>query len=319
MGTTASANVVKVIFDDGATAAPTSVLAFPFESTFEVDEDATDAIETTVVIADEALNGPTLTYQWFAATGLTTAGGTKIDGATDATFSPDTDVEGSFYYYVVVSNSKGSATSNVVKVEVEVAEDGPCGIAGCDLHLDDICFMVIREVELVGTDYKLIVSREALFNSQYKSTSDFMAWENEAMADGSLTTARSNTNAWYSAHIAINPIGRLAARAVVPSNVRSELTFNIVNQEFGYSAPTSAKPASANDVAFVLSNSEVSGFMTTAQRQTTAKAPATTATWIMRSPGDGGTRVHCVAGFNGSYNTGLVTGTNAIRPALWIE
>jgi len=54
-----------------------------------------------------------LTYQWFSAPNATAAG-TIITGATESTFTPDidTDEEGDFFFYVVVTNTDASLTAN---------------------------------------------------------------------------------------------------------------------------------------------------------------------------------------------------------------
>jgi gliding motility-associated-like protein len=57
--------------------------------------------------------GPGLTYQWYRNTTATTTGGTLLTGATSASYSPLNTVVGTVYYYVVVTGSCGTATSNV--------------------------------------------------------------------------------------------------------------------------------------------------------------------------------------------------------------
>jgi gliding motility-associated-like protein len=57
--------------------------------------------------------GPGLSYQWYRNTTATTTGGTLLTGATSASYSPLNTVVGTAYYYVVVSGTCGTATSNV--------------------------------------------------------------------------------------------------------------------------------------------------------------------------------------------------------------
>jgi hypothetical protein len=60
--------------------------------------------------------GP-LNYQWYHNTINSTVGGVLISGATSASYTPPaTSVIGTNYYYVVVTNADGSATSSVVNV-----------------------------------------------------------------------------------------------------------------------------------------------------------------------------------------------------------
>ena len=57
--------------------------------------------------------GPGLSYQWYRNTTATTTGGTLLTGATSASYSPLNTVVGTVYYYVVVTGTCGTATSNV--------------------------------------------------------------------------------------------------------------------------------------------------------------------------------------------------------------
>jgi autotransporter-associated beta strand protein len=63
----------------------------------------------------------TLTYQWFSNATNSNTGGTSITSATNATYTAPTATAGTTYYYVVVSGSCGTATSNAVAVVVNAA------------------------------------------------------------------------------------------------------------------------------------------------------------------------------------------------------
>ena len=59
------------------------------------------------------------TYQWFSNTVNSTVGGTPVSGATTSTFNPTATVQGTTYYYCVISFSQGgcgSVTSNIATV-----------------------------------------------------------------------------------------------------------------------------------------------------------------------------------------------------------
>jgi len=69
-------------------------------------------------------NGGTLTYQWFTSTSLSDQNGVAIDGATTASFTPSTETLGTFYFFVVVSNSiddNGDGGNKVVSIASNVA------------------------------------------------------------------------------------------------------------------------------------------------------------------------------------------------------
>ena len=59
------------------------------------------------------------TYQWFSNTVNSTVGGTQVSGATASTFNPTATVQGTTYYYCIISFSLGgcgSVTSNIAAV-----------------------------------------------------------------------------------------------------------------------------------------------------------------------------------------------------------
>lgn len=64
-------------------------------------------------------NKEEITYQWYSNTTASTEGGTAIEGATAATYSPAVTELGTSYYYVVAScKDLDSITSNVITVTV---------------------------------------------------------------------------------------------------------------------------------------------------------------------------------------------------------
>lgn len=68
----------------------------------------------------------TLSYQWYSNTANNNTSGSSIQGATSASYSPDTSAVGTLYYYCVVTNTNlrvagtqtASATSNVAEVRI---------------------------------------------------------------------------------------------------------------------------------------------------------------------------------------------------------
>ena len=57
--------------------------------------------------------GSNLTYQWFSNSSNTNSGGTLLTGATSATYTPSTATISTLYYYVVVSGTCSTITSNI--------------------------------------------------------------------------------------------------------------------------------------------------------------------------------------------------------------
>jgi hypothetical protein len=60
-----------------------------------------------------------VSYQWFVNTSKSNVGGTAINGATSATFSPPATTSGTYFYYAVATSGNGcTTTSNVSEVIV---------------------------------------------------------------------------------------------------------------------------------------------------------------------------------------------------------
>jgi hypothetical protein len=58
-------------------------------------------------------NGANLTYQWYTNSSNSNSGGISVSGANSATFTPPSSIEGTAYYYVIVTGNCGISTSNV--------------------------------------------------------------------------------------------------------------------------------------------------------------------------------------------------------------
>ena len=75
------------------------------DASYTVGDSAT-ALDGTTTAAD---NGE-ITYQWYEATSKDDQNGTPISGETGPTFTPDTAVAGTRFYYVVATNTNAGAT-----------------------------------------------------------------------------------------------------------------------------------------------------------------------------------------------------------------
>lgn len=70
-----------------------------------------------------------ITYQWYSSQTNTNGGGTLIDGATNSTYVPPTEEEGTMYYYAVATSTIQESTNGVTSETAEVivtaeAEEG---------------------------------------------------------------------------------------------------------------------------------------------------------------------------------------------------
>ena len=86
---------------NAATPAPITLT----DASYTVGDSAT-ALDGTTTAAD---NGE-ITYQWYEATSKDDQNGTPISGETGPTFTPDTAVTGTRFYYVVATNTNAGAT-----------------------------------------------------------------------------------------------------------------------------------------------------------------------------------------------------------------
>ena len=88
----------------------------------------------TLSVSASSVDGGTLSYQWYSNTANSNSGGTLISGAEGATYSPPTDTAGTFYYYVVVTNTNngvnGSKTATATSNAAEVTVNGIPAITG---------------------------------------------------------------------------------------------------------------------------------------------------------------------------------------------
>ena len=83
-----------------------------------------------VLTVEATVSEGTLSYQWYRNNVDSNGGGTAIDGATEATYTPPTTESGTIYYYVVVTNTVGdgvqltaSGTKCVTITEQEAAPE----------------------------------------------------------------------------------------------------------------------------------------------------------------------------------------------------
>ena len=75
--------------------------------------DASYTVGDTAIALDgttTAADGGEITYQWYVTTSKDDQNGTLLEGKTDPTFTPDTAVAGTRFYYVVATNTNANAT-----------------------------------------------------------------------------------------------------------------------------------------------------------------------------------------------------------------
>ena len=117
----ATSNTAKITVVPIVDAQTPNITTQPQSATYKQGETA-----TALSVAASVNDGGSLTYQWFSNTTNSTEGGTAIDGATEESYTPDTNTVGDLYYYCVVTNTNmgangtptAVATSTTAKVTV---------------------------------------------------------------------------------------------------------------------------------------------------------------------------------------------------------
>jgi gliding motility-associated-like protein len=123
--------------------------------------------------------GQQLTYQWYSNTSNSNVGGTVISGATTATYVPTTSYV-SRYYYVVVSGTCGTVTSNVSGAITINPTSLPGSIAGAT----SVCS---------GTNSTVLTLSGNTGTIQWQSSTDNISFTNITGATASTFTATNLT------------------------------------------------------------------------------------------------------------------------------
>lgn len=150
-------NAAKITITDGLASTPRFVTQ---PKSQQVDLNADISLDV------EAVASGVLTYQWFKSTTSVITDARKIDGATDASFKPDTSEYGTTLYYVEATNTVSvdqdgnaiepqtkTARSNVATVEVTNMINVPT--------IKELTTTAENNTVLVGDEYDITVVAEA--------------------------------------------------------------------------------------------------------------------------------------------------------------
>lgn len=89
------------------------------EPTISITESISAFIGSTASITSTITGYPTPNVKWYSNTTASNEGGTELDNQVSTSLDVTSDKPGTFYYYAVVENTKGKATSNVCTVEIK--------------------------------------------------------------------------------------------------------------------------------------------------------------------------------------------------------
>jgi uncharacterized protein (TIGR02145 family) len=93
--------------------------AFSWSRLREINADPNGPTTATIAALSVTASGPgTLTYQWYQKSANRNAPDTKLNGATNATYSPVVTAWGMQSYYCVVGNGTGSVVSAIAEVAI---------------------------------------------------------------------------------------------------------------------------------------------------------------------------------------------------------
>jgi hypothetical protein len=126
-------------FNAGAGSGPNYDLFFnslainnPLISTHPSTSTQNVCVGSTVSTLTVAATGSGLHYQWYKNTSNSYTSSVSIAGATSSSFTPDSSVAGTSYYYCVVTGPCGSTYSNISGAVVVIASPNAGTISGID-------------------------------------------------------------------------------------------------------------------------------------------------------------------------------------------
>lgn len=90
------------------------------------------------------------TYQWYSNAANSNSGGTAIGGETSDTYTPPSNTLGTMYYYVVVTDAFGTATSDPVSITVQTCAAEP-NITSVTPTSQDACLNSSASISVTAT------------------------------------------------------------------------------------------------------------------------------------------------------------------------
>ena len=108
-------------------------------------------IADNISVEARATDNTTLSYQWYRSTALSSSGGSRIPGATGATFAIPTTLRAGTYYYYCEIRTTGRVTpvrSNVATVTVSELLPGMLSVSGRSFYLASQ--KLLNDLEQIG-------------------------------------------------------------------------------------------------------------------------------------------------------------------------
>lgn len=172
-----------------------------------------------------ALNMESGSYQWYSNTIASTEGGTSVANATSSTFTiPTTEAEeGVRYYYCLLTNALGTATSKILEVTVKANPQIHTDVAqsAYALSIGDTQSLSVSayNMQVTGSNYQW-------YSNTTQSTEGGTAISGAASSTFTVPTAAAGTTYYYC--VAENAYGKDTSKVVAVA-VADYVTFDFKN------------------------------------------------------------------------------------------
>lgn len=141
-------------------------------------------------------------YQWYKNTSASNTGGTPIEGETGLTFTPPTNVDGTFYYYMVATYAAEGTSATTSVVTITIIPGNTEIIINPEVDFDD----VIDSYDIGTDDLEIILTNYEDYDSVYYILNGSTPVE---VIDGEINIANSGLKASNNLLIVVK-LGELA-------------------------------------------------------------------------------------------------------------
>ena len=170
-------------------AALPSISGQPLPASPKMREDISLSVDAT------QSDGGTLTFQWYSNFVNRSVGGERILGATQSTYNPPTDVEGTTYYYCVITNTNNNVSGEKTRsITTDVVAVVVAGVAPTEASTSTVSTNPTSSTDgtAITTEDTTVASDTSDSNTTIASTTLLATSTKKA---GSSTTPKTGDNA----------------------------------------------------------------------------------------------------------------------------
>ena len=221
-----------------------------------------------LTVAAQHSEGKAVTYQWYKNSTKSASGGTAIEGATSASYTPSTETAGIAYYYAVAACGDLTAASKAATVKVvdpQAADTVQIGYATGNGSLDSVRFVdasgdpIAVDGTVSGTTVNVTIPRSvgvngkitAIFSLTQNATQTYEGKDYKVPLLTSKTAwAGTNSSKWFSgitneySTTLGNGVGKVTANLTDSAVRKPSFTTVTVNYSIANTAPVLADAAS---------------------------------------------------------------------------